>query len=230
MRKVLLMLTLSCFALTGTAQESSASTQGGVVTNSFFDNWFVQGSLSIEAFYSDQEDGRGYSKSPLKGFRSNISPSVAIGKWFSPEIGMRTKLTAPWGRSVSSENSSDTGMKFFCLQEQVLFNLHNLIAGYDENRLWNAIPYVGFGMLRNFDDNVNAHGFSFGLLNTFKIDDKWSANVELGLNLMDDDIEGVNGTHANYATTFSKTDRFFAFEVGVTYNLGKSTWKKANNN
>ncbi len=227
MRKFLVCLAFAGFSTIGMAQETPANEEKfDVVTNSFLNNWFVQAELGYDIFYSDQEDGKGFSKSPFKGFRTNVSPSVAIGKWFSPEIGMRTKLTGFWGRSVSSENSSDNAMKFMHLQEQVLFNLHNIIAGYDENRLWNAIPYVGVGFLRNFDANVNAHGINFGLLNTFKINEKWSANFEIGLNLSDDDIEGVNEGHANYGTSFAKTDRYFNVEVGVTYNLGKSTWKR----
>ena len=108
----------------------------------------------------------------------------------------------------------------------VSFNLSNLFCGYSETRVWNLIPYIGVGVLRNCDANEYAHAGSIGLLNTWKLSKHWAFNLDLGFNLSDDDIEGVNTTHERYGTTVAKTDRYFTAEVGLTYNLGKATWSK----
>ena len=226
MKKFLMVLAFAGVSVAGMAQEEAPELKYSVATNSFWSNWFIQANVAYEAFYSDQEKDKGYAKSPFKGFRSNISPSLAIGKWFTPGIGLRTKVTGIWGRSVGSEDASENAMKFMNIQEQALFNLSNMLCGYSETRVWNFIPYVGVGLLRNFDANENGHGASLGVLNTWKLSRKWAVNFDLSLNVSDDDLEGINTTHKKYGTSLSTMDRYFAAEIGLTYNLGKATWNK----
>jgi outer membrane protein OmpA-like peptidoglycan-associated protein len=224
MKKFLMVLALASVSVAGMAQETTE--KYSVATNSFWSNWFIQANVAYEAFYSNQEKGLGFSKSPFKGFRSNVSPSIAIGKWFTPGLGLRTKATGIWGRSVSTEDKSLNAMKFMNIQEQAMFNLSNLFCGYSDTRVWNFIPYAGVGFLRNFDDNVNAHAASIGVLNTWKLSRKWAVNLDLSFNISDDDIEGVDAPHNVYGTSVAKTDRYFTAEIGLTYNLGKATWNK----
>lgn len=224
MKKFLMVLALASVSVAGMAQETTE--KYSVATNSFWSNWFVQANVAYEAFYSNQEKGLGYSKSPLKGFRSNVSPSIAIGKWFTPGLGLRTKATGIWGRSVGSEDKTLNAMKFMNIQEQAMFNLSNMLCGYSDTRVWNFIPYAGVGFLRNFDDNVNAHAASLGVLNTWKLSRKWAVNLDLSFNISDDDIDGTDASHTVYGTSVAKTDRYFTAEIGLTYNLGKATWNK----
>ena len=226
MKKFLMVLAFAGVSVAGMAQSETPELKYSVATNSFWSNWFVQANVAYEAFYSDQEKGQGFSKSPFKGFRSNLSPSLAIGKWFTPGLGLRTKVTGIWGRSVISEDASTNAMKFMNIQEQALFNLSNMICGYSDTRVWNFIPYAGVGLFRNFDENVNSHGASLGVLNTFKLSRKWAVNLDLSFNISDDDVEGLGKSHTDYATCPATSDRYFAAEVGLTYNLGKGTWNK----
>ena len=226
MKKFLMVLAFASVSVAGMAQSETPELKHSVATNSFWSNWFIQANLAYEVFYSDQEKGNDFSKSPFKGFRSNFSPSLAIGKWFTPGLGLRTKATGIWGRSVSTENASDNAMKFINIQEQAMFNLSNMLCGYSETRVWNFIPYVGVGFIRNFDANENAHGASIGILNTWKLSRKWAVNFDLNFNISDDDIEGLGKSHVNYGTCPAATDRYFAAEIGLTYNLGKATWNK----
>ena len=224
MKKFLMVLALASVSVAGMAQETTE--KYSVATNSFWSNWFIQANVAYEAFYSNQEKGLGYSKSPFKGFRSNVSPSIAIGKWFTPGLGLRTKATGIWGRSVSSEDKSLNAMKFMNIQEQAMFNLSNMLCGYSDTRVWNFIPYAGVGFLRNFDENINAHAASLGVLNTWKLSRKWAVNLDLSFNISDDDIDGADAPHTVYGTSVAKTDRYFTAEIGLTYNLGKATWNK----
>jgi outer membrane protein OmpA-like peptidoglycan-associated protein len=226
MKKFLMVLAFASVSVAGMAQSETPELKHSVATNSFWSNWFIQANLAYEVFYSDQEKGNDFSKSPFKGFRSNFSPSLAIGKWFTPGLGLRTKATGIWGRSVSTENASDNAMKFINIQEQAMFNLSNMLCGYSETRVWNFIPYVGVGFIRNFDANENAHGASIGILNTWKLSRKWAVNFDLNFNISDDDIEGLGKSHVSYGTCPAATDRYFAAEIGLTYNLGKATWNK----
>jgi len=146
-------------------------------------------------------------------------------------LGLRTKATGIWGRNVQSEDASNNAIKFMNVQEQVLFNLSNLFCGYNETRVWNLIPYAGVGVIRNFDDNLNGHAGSLGLLNTWKLSKHVAFNIDLSFNISDDDVfpakPGFNAGNGDaYGHSIPSTDRYFAAEVGLTFNLGKATWDK----
>jgi len=221
-----MVLAFASVSVAGMAQSETPELKYSVATNSFWSNWFVQANVAYIASYSDQEKGSNLSKSPFKDFRGNVSPSIAIGKWFTPGFGLRTKATGIWGRSIISDDASTNAMKFMNIQEQAMFNLSNMLCGYSDTRVWNFIPYAGVGFIRNFDENVNGHGGSLGVLNTFKLSRKLALNLDLSFNISDDDVEGVNAGHAVYGKSLSAADRYFAAEVGLTFNLGKATWNK----
>ena len=210
-------------SLTGMAQEEP-SLKYSVATNSFWSNWFIQGNFAYTAFYSNEEKHESYAKSPLKDFRRGLGFSVAIGKWFTPGIGLRTKFNAMDGKSVISTNADVNKIKYWNLQEQALLNLSNLLCGYNENRVWNFIPYFGVGVARNCSYNTYELVGSAGILNTFRVSKRVAINLDLGYNLCGDDFEGME--YAWGRNLDAAHDRWFTAEVGLTLNLGKATWNK----
>jgi outer membrane protein OmpA-like peptidoglycan-associated protein len=117
---------------------------------------------------------------------------------------------------------------YLAVNEHVLFNLHNLLGGYDESRVWNFIPYIGAGVAHTLKtpagmSKAGTYTFSAGLLNTFKLSQKLAANLELGYTNYGTEILGVGATGG-----IMPKNRFnqFTVEVGLTYNLGKGTWNK----
>ena len=131
---------------------TNAVKHNNVITNSFFSNWFVSLSATASAFYSDNEP-EALSGSPFKEFRNNLGLSFAIGKWFTPGLGLRTKMNGFWGRNVISDKASDNSINYLALQEQALFNLSNMVYGYNPSRKYNFVPYIGFGFSRNISHN-----------------------------------------------------------------------------
>lgn len=227
-----MMLAIASMATGAMAQEKVANdkccnAKSSRYETSFWSNWFVSADLSGEAFYTNEDKTNGFSKSPFKGFRNNLGFSVAVGKWFTPGMGLRTKFNGIWGRNVQTEDASTNAIKFWNIQEQVLFNLNNMFGGYNENRIWNIIPYAGFGVLRNMSDNLYADNFSLGLINTFKVADRLKLNLDLGFyfaNDYDAFRPANNRVLNNYGSGLSKSDRYYAVEVGLTYDLGKPTF------
>lgn len=223
----------ACVAVATQAQEV-ADAKYSVSTNSFWSNWFVSVNGTYNMFYSNEEKGMSDRPGLFDGSRSTAGLNLSIGKWFTPGLGLRTRLSGFWGRHVtpdavgSLKNTSHNSIKYWDVQEQVLFNLHNLLLGYNEERVWNAIPYFGFGITRLMSENDYAHGYSVGLLNTFKINSRMAVNLDLGYNFSDDDFSGAaRSSHKNYGTSFPLTDRHFSVALGLTFNLGKSGWTKA---
>ena len=223
MKKFLIVLALASVSLTGMAQDEP-SLKYSVATNSFWSNWFVQGNFAYTAFYSNEEKHEGYAKSPLKDFRRGLGFSVAIGKWFTPGIGLRTKFNAMDGKSVISTNADVNKIKYWNLQEQALLNLSNLLCGYNESRVWNFIPYAGVGVARNCSYNTYELVGSAGILNTFRVSKRVAINLDLSYNLCGDDFEGME--YAWGRNLDAAHDRWFTAEVGLTLNLGKATWNK----
>jgi len=234
------MLILSAFAFMAFAAQAQTtdvvSNKYSVETNSFWSNWFVSGGVTYNMFYTSQEKSMDDKPGLFDGSRSTAGLSVAVGKWFTPGLGLRTKLSGFWGRYVSPDesgslkNKTHNSYKYWTAQEQILFNVHNLLQGYDGERLWECIPFVGFGVTRNMSGNDYAHGYSVGLLNTFKVNSRLAVNLELSFNPSDDQVfNAANTNHLNYGTSVSTLDRNFTVELGVTYNLGKTIgWRKIN--
>ena len=220
MKKLLIMLAIAGVSLTSMAQETETTTEKySVATNSFWSNWFVQGGVQWTAFYSSLEHGFDTSNNPLKSFRSNPQASVAIGKWFTPGLGLRTKVSGIWGKA------NGDSFKYWNAQEQVLFNLSNMFCGYNPKRVYNCIPFAGAGFARNMSSDMYAMGMSIGLLNEFNINKRVAINLELGWNRLENDFYSEG--HANNGPRgWDSHDNYLYAELGLTLNIGKTGWAK----
>ena len=215
-------------ASTTTAMAQSVevpSKKYSVATNSFWANWFVSAGFEANGSYTSQENC--CNKNPFSVDRGTLGFNVAVGKWFTPGIGLRTKFDGLWLKQVNTRDDHHS-YKVTNLHEDVMFNLSNMLFGYNEKRVWNFIPYVGLGWVRNLDTKNNEISYNVGLLNNFRV----SKHVQLFLDLYANAFEGsVDGAapdnwanHNKY--TSRHWDKVLGASVGVTYNLGKCTWDK----
>lgn len=225
MKKLLAVLAFAGLSLSGFAQDATPTEKYSVATNSFWSNWFIQAGAEWNAWYSSEEHGQNFSTSPFKKFRSNPGASVAIGKWFTPGIGLRTKLQGIWGKEVYNLETGAQGKfnKYWLLNEHVMFNVSNLIWGYNENRVWNVIPFVGGGIGRTITHNFYSMDLSAGIQSTWKVAKHLNAYLEAGWNRVESDIDG--GWEDGHRGWDSHDNNLYA-ELGLQFNLGKSNWKK----
>ena len=63
-----MILAFASISVASMAQEDPTQ-KYSVATNSFWSNWFVQVNGAWSAFYSNEEKGYGFDKSPFKDFR-----------------------------------------------------------------------------------------------------------------------------------------------------------------
>ncbi|WP_444368645.1 OmpA family protein [Prevotella sp.] len=224
MKKLLIVLAMCGLTMGASAQETTTDPvqKYSVATNSFWSNWFIQVGADWNAYYSNEEHGQGLSHSPFKGFRAVPGFSVAVGKWFTPGLGLRTKFQGVWGRQVYDDVKHTRHM--WTLNENVLFNLSNMLYGYNPERVWNFVPFLGGGINRNCSDNNYAMNLSFGILNTFRVSNKVGINFELGWNYAEEDFDGISAGKGSRIWE-GKDNRLYA-ELGLTFNLGKATWEK----
>jgi outer membrane protein OmpA-like peptidoglycan-associated protein len=73
-----------------------------------------------------------------------------------------------------------------------------------------------------------AMGLSLGILNEFRLSNRLALNVEAGWNRYEDDIDGYDrgGVAGNGKRIWRGNDNNIYGEVGLTLNLGKSTWDR----
>ena len=226
MKKILLLILVCCLSSVAWAQTEVTGAKHSVATNSFWANWFVQGNVAASSFWGSQEEQSVKMDKLFKDYRTNLGFSLALGKWFTPGIGLRTKFNGIWGRSIIYEDKSLNASKYGTLQEQVLFNITNMLMGYNEQRTWNFIPYVGGGLGRNMSYNTYAMGFSVGLLNTFRLSPKVAFNIDINYGSYESSLDGFSAG-GDSKLSLKGRDRAITAEVGFTYRLGNSSWKSA---
>lgn len=220
MKKLLIALAFVSVSMAASAQYEVPVEQYSVATNSFWSNWFVQAGVQWSASYTSQEHGLNVTKNPFKSFRTNPQAAIALGKWFTPGLGLRTKLSGIWGKS------NGNSYKYWNLQEQALFDLTNMLLGYKEARLYHCVPFIGGGFARNMSHNKYAMGLSVGLLNQFYLSKKFTLNFELGWNRFENDFYSNLHIVNDGETGWDSHDNLLYAEIGVTYNFGKATWKR----
>ena len=222
MRKVLLLLCFVSMSAVMLAQEDAVTEdKHSVKTNRFWSNWFVQGDVTWNAFYG-AGGGRRVLTAPFHKFPTGggagytgLGASLAIGKWFTPGLGLRTKVNA-WRLGSKPDGGGDPD-QYWAANEQVLVNLSNLLMGYNEYRVWNFIPFFGAGINRNMSQDHYSTQLSFGLLNTFRISRRVWVNAEIGWNSWEANNTGIG---------LKKRHQQLTAELGLTFGLGKSRWKK----
>ena len=229
MKKLLISFALVGCSLASFAQEPEPVLKHSISTNSFWSNWFVQLGGDYYSWISNQEHGLGLNNGDSYGLfdseRTTFGGAVAIGKWFTPSIGLRTKLQMWKAKQVGPQISSNK-FNYWMLNEHIMFNLSNLLYGYNPNRVWNLTPFVGGGISRNCTSNLFAMQLSAGINSSWKICNKLSVYTEFGYNRLEDDFDGVQNGGKNNSRGWNAKDNNLYAEVGITMNIGKGVWNK----
>ena len=231
MKKFVIGAALLGMSMTAFAQQADPTLKYSVATNSFWSNWFIQVGGDYNIWYSNQEHGRrldnGGNYNFLSKQRRSFGGSVAIGKWFTPDIGLRTKLQGFNSKKIGAVGV--TSQHFWSLNEHIMFNLSNLFMGYNPERVWNISPFIGGGMARNMSVNRYVMQLSAGINSSWRLCRNLDLYAEAGWNRMEDNFDGnemaqLSNTH--YGRGWEDKDNHLYAEIGLTFKLGKATWNK----
>ena len=231
MKKFVIGAALLGMSMTAFAQQADPTLKYSVATNSFWSNWFIQVGGDYNIWYSNQEHGRGLDNGGNYDFlskqRRSFGGSVAIGKWFTPGIGLRTKLQGFNSKKIGAVGV--TSQHFWSLNEHIMFNLSNLFMGYNPERVWNVSPFIGGGMARNMSTNRYVMQLSAGINSSWRLCRNLDLYAEAGWNRMEDNFDGnemaqLSNTH--HGRGWEDKDNHLYAEIGLTFKLGKATWNK----
>ncbi|MBO5172617.1 MAG: OmpA family protein [Bacteroidaceae bacterium] len=238
MKKLMFLLVFAGFSFGAFAQEVKTNEvptlKHKVVTNGFWDNWFVGFGGDFISNFSSQEIG--VSGSPFASERYSWGGSVTLGKWATPSVGVRAKVGFGWGRQINSAEADFMGPDYMWDNDltnpkfsqlnvslQPLFNLHNIFAGY-KPRVWNTILYASVGCRINFVTDDSSPMVGLGWLNVFNVSDRFHFNVDLYADMGHNDLDGNS---AVTATGMGACDLQLGASVGFGVNLGKVGWDNA---
>lgn len=199
-----------------------------VETNSFWSNWFISAGAGAQ-FYVGEWDSE-------LSFGKRLSPSVDvnIGKWFTPGIGVRfgyngvsakgatPKVGLSTGEEIGGANSGvyKSKLHYYSFRGDAMFNLSNILCGYNEKRLYSFIPYAGFGVMKATTGSKQTEfAGHLGLLNTFRLCPALDLNLDLRGTLVEDDFDGETGG--------CRGEGMFSATIGLTYKFKKRGWDRA---
>ena len=231
MKKFVIGAALLGMSMTAFAQQADPTLKYSVATNSFWSNWFIQVGGDYNIWYSNQEHGRhldnGGDFDFLSKQRRSFGGSIAIGKWFTPGFGLRTKLQGFNSKKIGAVGV--TSQHFWSLNEQIMFNLSNLFMGYNPERVWNISPFIGGGMARNMSANRYVMQLSAGINSSWRLCRNLDLYAEAGWNRMEDNFDGnemAQLSNSHHGRGWEDKDNHLYAEIGLTFKLGKATWNK----
>lgn len=171
-----------------------------VQTNKFWNNWFVSvgGGFTSGIRHGDKN----WSDMFFNNDYGRWGFDVAVGKWFTPGLGLRMKFN---GLDGAYEGKSYTQRAY---RAEALFNASNMFMGYNENRVWNVVPFAGFGF-------IGGHSaMDVGVQSSWQLSDLLSFHVEAALFMAD-----RQGKMLKFNDSY---ERYMNFSAGITFNLGQT--------
>lgn len=228
MKKILMLLAFAGVASAASAQQAEVTEfeviqvqdKYQVITNPFWDNWFFSLGGGAEAMFGDR-DWAGK-------FRDRISPTfnVAVGKWFTPGLGLRLQYSGVQARGWAKDQTDayvksdkqDNGyfkqkFNYMNFHGDVMFNLNALFGGYNQHRVYEIIPYLGAGFTHNYSKpSVNAFAVNAGIINRFRISNAVDINIEIAGMAAEDKFDGELGGKHGF-------DGIVSLTAGLTYRF-----------
>ena len=209
-----------------------------VQTNTFWKNWFISLGGGAQTMFAD------HNKQLL--WKNRITPAVdfAIGKWFTPGIGVRGMYTGYSLKGATQNGAYSTGelitekpyvgyylsyqeFNYMNLHLDVLFNMSNLLCGFKENRIYNAIPYFGFGWLAVLEDAdripagapAREVGANIGLMNQFRLNRHLDLNIDVRGSYIHESLDGEEG--GRYG------EGILSATANLVWKIGANTWDRS---
>ena len=197
-----------------------------VRTEGFWRNWFVQTGLDMTL-----QNPYGYDFSKVFPNGKSFGLDVAVGKWFTHQVGVRVKINwenklpllkndhANWLAPFDQPGVNRDKGGYIALYGDVLFNLHNFFGTYKPERKWNTSLYPRIGVNYNFGVTKGALNAGLGLLNTYRMSDRWSVYGDIAYIMTGSGFVGME-SKADTGTG-SNSNGYLTIGLGAQIALGK---------
>ena len=233
MNRVIIIATFLCCCVGIKAQQFKMADPkekgnfNSVWTGGFWDNWFVQVDLDMSL-----QNPYGYDFSKVFPNGKSFGMDLAVGKWFSPQVGYRGKFNwenklpllkndhANWLAPFDEPGVNREKGGYIALYGDVLMNLHNFFGTYKADRTWNLSLYPRIGVNYNFGVSKGSLLAGIGLLNTYRLSDRWSVYADLAYIMTGSGFVGKTKEESGTGTG-SNSNGYFSIGIGAQVALGK---------
>ena len=230
MKKILLsLLVVALAAPIVTAQEwERPRAWSGYETNRFWDNW----EIAAGGGASMLQVSRSLGDDPGKFFdRVGWNANIAATKWIVPVLGMRLQVDGGEFQNYSFDQPKyGEGIfktPYLYVHGDILINMSNWIGGYNPNRIYSAVSYMGFGYTamswtkHSAGDYNGEYAFTTGLLNKFHITPQWDIELDIRTWLFPErGLPAEINSGGTMALGLSAS-------VGVAYRFNQREWSPA---
>jgi hypothetical protein len=163
---------------------------------------------------------------------NRIAPAldVSLGKWITPSYGVRLQYSGLKAKGLTDASGmyAKGAHRGYYKEEFNVSNLHadfmwnwsNGFLGFNEKRVWNVIPFVGFGWARSWGNSThdNEIAANIGILNTFRLGKRLDLTLEGRQMLVKECFDGTVGG--------SKGEGMSAVTLGLSVKLGKTRFDR----
>lgn len=198
--------------------------QDAVWTNSFWSNWYVQAGLGC----SFQKPYK-YKFIHTIPNGTSMGINVAMGKWFTPEVGLRAGINwqngiipngklewvAPFGPGNKNYGEGGFGAAYI----EMPLSVTNMIMGYHPERFWNISVFPRAGIVSNFAVKSASPLIGAGAEATFHLHERLSLYVDLAYQMTTSEF--VDGTSWTGPKGMG-SNGFMDLNVGIQVDLGRS--------
>jgi len=206
-KNILVSVLMLSFCVAGFSQSKSKVGDRGPFRTSdrAFDNTFIGIAGGANFSYGDYDKGK-------------ASPALDIyfGKWWTPQVGARIGYSGVQLKGYF-QNGTDESWKMNFIHTDLMWNICNAFQGYRSDRVWNVIPFIGFGAL-GYNCNWVVAG-STGLYNTFTVAKHVDITLEGRYTMAKNQYDGDLTYNHNL-------DGFFSVTAGIAFKLGKVGFEK----
>ena len=236
MRNWIIVFLLCCGIAEGKAQvfevadsckmTDGKATENVVVADGFWKNWFVQMGLDMTL-----QNPYGYDFSKVFPNGKSFGLDLAVGKWFSHQVGVRGKFNwenklpllendhANWLAPFDQPGVNREKGGYIALYGDVLLNMHNLFGTYRADRTWNLSLYPRVGVNYNFGVKKGSLTAGIGILNTYSLNERWSLIGDVAYIMTGGGFVGYN--ESGGTGTGSNSNGYLTIGIGAQVELGR---------
>lgn len=159
---------------------------------------------------------------------------VATGGMYNANTGKN--FTADQYNAVNhSYPLYQTEMDYINVYGDVMLNFSNLFFGYNPERFYSFIPFLSVGFAHSLQRAPISKKFShelsagIGFVNQFRLSNRLNLNLELRATALGDHFDQENVATQEgrrYSSTGVYMDGAGSIAIGISYNLGRTTWER----
>ena len=227
MKKMLMLLAMAGVVSAASAQQDVTVTEYEVIqvqdkyqviTNPFWSNWFFSVGGGAQVLYGNTDH--------IGKLGRRISPSlnVSLGKWVTPGFGLRMQYSGLQAKGFTRNEIADyvkgapradgsykQHWDYMNQHGDLMLNLNALFGGYNPNRVYEVIPYIGAGWAHSYSrPHTNVATFNAGIINRFRLSNAVDLNVELNATGLEGKFDGEQKGKRDY-------DGILGATLGITY-------------